>query len=47
MASTDGLKCIYVHIFLTKQGRNSNEKCALVGFHVRGEIQCHYYSVLR
>jgi hypothetical protein len=27
MAATDGLNCIYVHIFLTKQGRNVNEMC--------------------
>ena len=27
MAATTGLTCIYVHIFCTKQARNSNEMC--------------------
>ena len=27
MAVTAKLKCIYVHIFRTKQGRNLNEMC--------------------
>ena len=41
MAASAELKCIYVHIFLTKEGTNSNEMW-FAGFRIWG-IQCHIH----